>query len=283
MASTWECTNVQYHEDTQRIGASMLITALRSPAEYNDLYVTRVRRLEQTPRLLLGSLVHCLVLEPELYDTIYTCRPEGIDGRTTDGKKALAAWRASSLGKVEITSDTLTKARRIASAVLESPVVQMWTTGSVRERAIVWEGDGLTFKCRPDWFIERPGDPVDLHLDLKTSDDPYPEHWLSNSNWGPIAKYRYDLQVAAHYPIGIEHLTGKPCNSGVVVVGTAEPHDVFVYDTTLLRPRGEHFRSLAIAQIKACQESGVWQRPEQSVEANCGVVVVPAPPEWTFN
>ena len=274
MASAWQCTNNEYHADLNKIGSTMLKTAIVSPAEYYGRYVAKTIPNEQTPAMTLGSAVHCLVLEPEKFSSLFCCRPEGIDGRTKEGKVVLAEFRLKSLGKLELTSDQKKQADAMAAAVLRHPLVHQICDDAIRERAIVWEEDGLEFKCKPDWFIERPDLERDLHLDLKTSDDPTPENWDSSSRWSPMVKYGYDLQVAAHYPIGIEAMTGRGCDSGLVVVGASEPHDVFLYDTTPWRAQGEDRRAQAIRSIRECSESGVWERPEQEI------VTILSPKVW---
>jgi hypothetical protein len=282
MAEVWDVTNAEYHTDNTKVGSSMLKCVLESPAKYYGQYVgvrpdgsPLIEKKPQTPDQLLGSLVHCLALEPQAFDILYAIRP-AVDGRTKAGKEALAKWRAKSLGKEEVTPELRAKASRIAAAVLEDRNVRELMDGAIMERAIVWEEGGRTYKCKPDLFIERPDQNADLHLDLKTSADPLPKNWLSTNQWGPVRKFGYDLQVAAHYPIGIEALTGRPCCSGVIVVGTGYA-DVFIYDTGTWRACGEAWRARAIAWLDACEESGNWEHPLQS-----GVVQLPEPDAWSF-
>lgn len=268
-ATVWRCSNREYHADKTRIGSSMMKVALDSLRDYHDLYVGKdrlgqpLRVQEPTKEMILGSLTHCLVLEPKNLTAEFTCRPDGIDGRTTKGKEDLAKWRASSIGKQEVDSDMMAKAQAMAAAVLNDPVVRELLPGAIIERSILWEENGLQLKCRPDWFWDRFDMDSDLHLDLKTSDDPTPEAWCRGGSWCPMQKYRYDLQVSAHYTAGIERLTGKPCCSGVIVVGKSAPHDVYVYDTTEWREIGEFHRQRAMQWIIAGPTTG-WRRPEQA-------------------
>lgn len=276
-AQVWEVSNAVYHADMGKIGASMLRTALDSPAEYHARYIARTLVDEPTKAKTLGSLVHCFVLEPAKYAEIFCCRPPGIDGRTKDGKEALAKFRAESLGKIEVDAELRDQAKAMAAAVLAHPILKELLPAAIIERGIVWEEAGLTFKCRPDWFIPRPTWDTDLHVDLKTSDDPYPETWLSKSSWNPMRKFGYDLQVAAHYPVGIEAFTGRPCVSGVCVVGNKPPYDAFLYETTSHRNCGMAWRQKAIQAVLSCRETSVWRRPEQDA-----ITVLPEPEPWNY-
>jgi hypothetical protein len=254
----------------------MLKCILESPATFYGRFVASPPTIahEQTPDMVLGSAVHALVLEPEHFDDLFTVRPDGIDGRTADGKKRLAEWRLSAIGKVELTSEMRDHAKDMADAVLAHPIVGELTKDAIKERAIAWEDGGLVQKCKPDWFIPRPELPADLHLDLKTAADPSPEKWLGR--WSPIKEYRYDLQVAAHYTAGITALTGRPCSSGLVVVGKSKPHDVYVLDCTGWWELGEWWRQRALATLRRCRETGVWRREEQDQ------ILTTQPTKWDY-
>lgn len=58
---------------------------------------------EQTKAMLIGSLFHCMVLEPELVETRYARLPANVDRRTTVGKAAYAEFENYAQGKDIIT------------------------------------------------------------------------------------------------------------------------------------------------------------------------------------
>jgi len=272
--------NKCYHADATRIGSTMLMQALECPQLYYEYFVSRERQHEPTDDMILGSCVHALVLEPDTFDSLYACRPAGIDGRTKDGRVALKEFQASCIGKTVITAETRDKAHAMAKSVLAEPTLKSLLGEAKQihiERAIGWEEGDLKFKCKPDWFLELTGE-YDAHLDLKTTTDPTPEYWLSMSSFSPMFVRRYDLSVAAHYPMGIEALTGRPCASGVVCVGKSEPHAVYIHWTTAYRNVGEAWRQKAINIVRRCQESGVW-RDELQDEVNIPKRAIPA---WAY-
>ena len=291
MAEIWPVSNQAYHADCSKIGASMLATILESPAKYYKRFVGKdadgkpLMQHDPTPDQILGSATHALILEPENFDEVFCFRPDGIDGRTKDGKEALAKWRLNCIGKTELTPEAMAKARAMAAAALAHPLVAelMRAPGAVRERGILWEEAGLTMKCRPDLYIPGPysGENIqleaNLNLDFKTSADAGPDKWCSTSEYAPMFLWRYDLQVAAHYTTGIEALTREPCLSGIVVIDKAEPHDVWVYPTSNYRVCGEMRRQKALCILKRCRESGQWIAKGQH-----DLNPLPNPQPWNF-
>ena len=263
MAEIWECTNAEYHADRQWVGASMLKVALGSPGKYRRMFIDDQPLVDPpSESLVLGSAVHCLVLEPDHFPDLFAVRPD-VDGRTKEGRPILAKFREECLSKQEITTNLHEKAKAMANAVLAEPLVQQLMEGAVVERGVVWEEDGLLMKCKPDLFIARPNQDSDLILDLKTSDDPTPENWGRGGAFAPVPKWRYDLQ-AAHYCDGMEQLTGRPCLFGAIVVGKSDPFDVYIYDMTDWMPVGEHFRRAAMDAVKrGLAVESEWRRPEQ--------------------
>jgi hypothetical protein len=269
-ATIWPCTNAEYHADTSKVGATMLKTLLDDgPAAYYGRYIgkkpdgTPLIPQDPTPDMILGSAVHALVLEPENFDKLFCSRPAGIDGRTKDGKEKLAEFRLSTIGKQELTGEALLTARAMSAAVLKEPQVREFLETAIKERAIVWTENGIEQKCRADIFVHCPNDYHDCHADLKTAANPRPSHWLSTSAFNPMTAYHYDLQVAAHYPAGITALTGRPCSSGLIVVGKSPPHDVYIYDATPRQHCGQVWRQRALDILAECLETGIWRDPAQ--------------------
>ena len=266
MAEFVQMTNAEYHADPKHVGSTMLKTLLKSPADYYDLYVAKTRSKPETPAMLLGSLLHTLVLEPETRDDLYYVRPDGIDGRTREGKAFLAQLALVSVGKREVKADAAAKAEKMAAAVLASTCVADILAVAQRELTVFWDepmGEWpVACKARLDLFVARPDQPRDLILDLKTSDDPTPEAFGRDGDYGPIAKFRYDLQLA-HYAAGTETATGRACDTGLIVVGSDEPHDVYLYDMTDYLEQGTVWRQGALGRLVACRVHNQWHRPEQ--------------------
>jgi hypothetical protein len=85
-----QLTNEAYHSDTSRISNSGLAVVGRSPAHYFAKYLAADRKpAVETPALIMGSAVHCAVLEPDRYGLAYCGKFQG-ERRTNEGKKAYA-------------------------------------------------------------------------------------------------------------------------------------------------------------------------------------------------
>jgi hypothetical protein len=275
MAEIWTCSNDQYHSDP-RVGSTMLKTALYSPAEYRRRYVDENRLIDDpSDALILGSAFHCLVLEPENFNSLFCCRPPNIDGRTTDGKEKLAAFRLVTVGKTELTAKLDKQAKSMAAAALAESVVVDLLKDAVKEQAIVWDEDGIACKCKPDLFIPRPDQSSDLILDLKSADDPTPECFGSPSSFSPIRKYRYDLQMY-HYSRGVALRTGRPCSAGLIVTGKSDPWDTYLYDLTPWLEIGYKWWQKAMNVVRTGPELK-WRRPEQDIINQL------SPSQWDYN
>jgi hypothetical protein len=282
-ASVWVCSEDAYNADRGLLRASSLKVAIKSLAEYHDRFVANPPKIvqKQTRETMLGSVVHCMSLEPGEFLKRYAVRPDGIDGRTKKGKELLDAYRAESIGKIDISTvvvdcdEFLCRAREMSQHILGEQVIGNLIASAVRERSITWLDDetGLGCKCRADLFIERPLEPSDLILDLKTSQDPTPENWGRGGMFSPIGRFRYDLQ-GAHYCDGVSRFTGRPCDYGLIVVGSHRPHDVFLYDLTAWLPVGGRWRREAIRNVARAMKTGNWRRAEQ------GNVVELKPTQW---
>ncbi len=62
--------------------------------------------MTQTPAMLVGSAVHCLVLEGvQAFDRQYIEAPEGIDRRTKEGKLAWAEFQEKATGREILSAD----------------------------------------------------------------------------------------------------------------------------------------------------------------------------------
>lgn len=275
-AEVWEnVTNEEYHADTSKVGSTMLKTAIKSPSRYKATYITKTIQKKATPSMLLGSLVHCLVLEPQSFSSLYLLEPEGLDKRTTAGKTWVADHGLALATKKAVPFGVYQQAKAISEAVLFEPLVQELLEGSIRERAVIWSEGDIDCKSKLDLFVARPELETDLILDLKTSDDPTPEHWSSGGRFGPIPLYRYDMSMV-HYERSMVELNGRHCSTGLIVVGSDEPFDVFVYDISPWLEVGYYWWHRGMDVIRAGREQDIWRRFEQD-----GIVTL-SPTRWDF-
>jgi len=137
----------------------------KSPAHYRE---NVDNPQEQTAAMLLGSAVHCLCLEPVLFDQQYAVAPD-VDRRTKAGKEQWALFEDEHQGKNILTFEQSTLARGMAASVLDGKAGKLIGLCSERELTLTWEDQftGLQCKSRLDAVDLVNG----LAVDIKTTED----------------------------------------------------------------------------------------------------------------
>lgn len=156
----------QYHRSAPEWWSK---TSLRYLAEYGPRWVGMWLAGQVLPRkpggAEQGAALDCLLTEgSEAFSARYTMRPEGIDGRTKEGR----AWAAGHIGKSILSSDDWTILADAAHAVrgcLAWPQIERARAQATIRRHSPALGLGL--QSRPDWLIAEDG----IVLDLKKTRD----------------------------------------------------------------------------------------------------------------
>jgi hypothetical protein len=244
--------NAEYHAGPG-VSCSMLGDMAKSPAHCWALHHDPDRPArEASAAMVLGTLVHAYVLEPDEVGQRYATRPEGLSMATKDGK----AWAAQVPAGIEIVShEQALAAQRCRAAVLAVPELAALLSEGAAEQSAYWtdEATGLLCRCRPDWVHPLLDGRVIL-LDLKTTTDASPEAF-ARSVWN----FGYHRQ-AAWYSAGYAKASGKEVAGFVFgTVTSAWPHLAAAYmldDTAMERGAADCGRLLA--QYAVCQASGQW-------------------------
>lgn len=246
----YDMTNEAYHS-LPALGSSGIRALLRSPAHYYGTTLDPNRPVRDDSRFLAGTLAHCCVLEPSQFGKRYIVKPEGMDGRTKEGK----AWAASvAPGMTIISDDQAMTAWRQAASILRLPEIAELINGARTEVSAFWQdaATGVDCKCRPDWLSE-VGSGV-IIPDLKTTQDASPEGFAKS-----VARYGYHIQ-ASHYSDGFERASGRQVLGFIFVCVEADyPHAAAAYmldDEAMEKGRDEVKRALAL--YAECKASGVW-------------------------
>lgn len=237
-------SNAEYHGGVG-ISKSGLDLINQSPAHY----ITSKRNPKpSTPAMILGTALHCLVLEPEEFDKQYIKSPESAPSRPTktqlNAKKPSAAtvaaiefwrqWDEENKEKTVLTGnkegddpfwkpgdwDTI---HRMRDAIDSHPFASILLDHSQgkAEQSVYWV-DNETKKlcrCRPDFI----NDAHNLAIDLKSTEDAsYSEFARS------CAKYRYHVQDP-FYRDGLKAVNRKVDGFIFVAVEKTPPYGVAVY------------------------------------------------------
>jgi len=239
--------NEEYHQ-WQALSHSWMNRLRLTPAHLRDLMENGGD--ESTPAMVVGSAVHCVVLEPDQYDLRYAVMIEGVNGTTKDGKAFKASEEAKGKTVLSLRDGRLVAA--IARRAKHSARVQEWLHREHScEVSLCWERDGYLCKARLDLMI--PG--LNTIVDLKTT--------VTASERGfaaQVAKYGYHLQ-AAWYLDGIQRLTGQLWDWHFITCEKRRPY--LVNCQALLRDSEAHVRAVTenddlFRLYCACMQSGLW-------------------------
>lgn len=245
-------SNEAYHA-SEGLNNSTLSSMTDSPAHCYALHIDPARpKREATPAMLAGTLAHCAILEPDELPSRYYIRPDGIDGRTKEGKALLALIPPSLTVITTAQFDTAQAQRR---AIMTTPeLLQVFSTGAA-EQSVFWRDQAthLLCKCRPDWVHTLPDGRVIL-VDVKTTTDASPGAFAKT-----VWNYGYHRQ-AAHYSTGWEAATGQEVAAFVFAVVTngypilAAAH---MLDEDYQRLGADECRKLIDAYAD-CKRAGKW-------------------------
>lgn len=206
----------------------------------------------ETPALVLGTAIHCAVLEPERWPTAYRRAPFFGDLRTKAGKQARAEWLASLHDDTTVLSaEDYDTAERCADAVRSHPVAANLLRGGRAEEIVTWTDaeTGLACKSRLDFITAQIV--IDLKSTRLTTLGAIAREFASRLYYGQLAMY-HDGAIASRRIYGDE-------TPRSIVVQTVEPYDVVPLRLTrddLERGRGL-YRSLLRKYVE-CQAAGWW-------------------------
>jgi hypothetical protein len=238
---------MEYHKDITKISKSGLDLIHKSPLHYWEKYLNPMHIEKKTPALILGSAVHCAVLEPSEFGKRYAVAPIA-DKRTKEGKEIHANFEASVEGMQIISKDDSIVCERIMEAVQShSEASLLLSKLSAIEKVLEWDD----CKAKPDGICES----LHLIVDLKTTEDASPIAFGRSA-----LKYRYDVQ-AAFYCDGYEAVYGhRPEGFIFIAVEKTPPYAVAVYvieDADIEVGRQKYKADLET--WRECRQSNEWK------------------------
>jgi len=269
--SAWDITPAEYHADRRYLTRSMIGDFLASPQRFRQRWIDETLSPKpQTDAMTMGTAFHAMMAAGDLAGFA-----------TWNGVRRGKKWDAFKSDKhaarlTILTEDQYAAAVGMRDAVMADPWVSARldeTTVKV-EHVIRWVDEtGLRCKCMIDCLIAEEHDGF-VVLDWKSSADPTPESWVSQSR-------RFGLhRQAAHYSNGIsllhENSSGfSPVRWVYVVVGSEPPHDVYLYEPDLdVVALGDRQVCEALDGIRACLDTSEWHHADR------GRVVDYSYPPW---
>ncbi|MBI9081611.1 MAG: PD-(D/E)XK nuclease-like domain-containing protein [Pseudodesulfovibrio sp.] len=140
---------------------------------------------ETTDAMLFGTAMHTLILEPEKFAKYHDTYPEGLDGRSKEGKAAKKAMDEA--GGTILPRDKWGRLQGMKQAIKNSTTASNLVDNSKHEVSMFWEHrSGFRCKARADMFLATNG----IIADLKKCT---PSDFQSLDR--TIVKYKYHWQA----------------------------------------------------------------------------------------
>ena len=221
----------------------------RTPAHYRA-YIDGLLRVETTPAMRLGSLIHSAILEPDKVE--WVVRPEGLLFTTKEGK----AWRDAQTKQI-ITADEEATITGMRDAVWSHPAVKRVLANARKEASLFAKDEhGTLRKGRIDALPESGN----VIVDIKSCASAAPEA-MSKS----MAAYRYDVQ-AAYYLDLAKLLSLDKSEFLLVCVEKTPPYAVAVYaiDHDAVEWGRKQYQS-DLALLRHCEAENHWPAFTQEI------------------
>jgi len=210
----------------------------------------RANREDDTPSTRIGHAAHCRILTPELFDSVYVAKPEGMTFASKEGK----AWRDENGSRIILTHDEATAVHQVHAAFAgKLAAFDSLHAAVAREASVFWECQhtGLPSKCRPDWFDEHTVYDLKVSVDAEKSFDTLAFKVHANG-W---------LNQLAHNRAGLNSTGCKIKTGRLVIIAPSPPQQFRVWllevreaDLDFLEMDNENTRK----GMAACLQAGHW-------------------------
>jgi len=219
-----------------------------------------------TPSQKLGSLAHCMILEPETYPMRYAMAPTN-DARTKEYKAFLAEI---SDDRIAVKPNDVQAVVNMLDAIDRKPLIrQLIKIEGMCEVSMFWKDPLHGFDCkgRADKLIPK----LNTVMDLKTNRD-LSDHGIQKA----IYQYGYHLQ-AAWYLDGLKAIGESYDRFVILWVENESPYEVratvFDYDDDWMDIARRELDVLRMAYDR-CLSTGEWPGYDDGIEE------APLPPAW---
>ena len=255
-----QISNEQYHADPAINASKLKVISTHGAWAYFNCFLNPERPIKKpTAAMLLGTLTHACILEPDLFAKQFTVVS---NRKTKKGKEEEEEAKAK--GITGVTQSDMDLALNMRAAVFEDEQAKQLLKKGVAEKSW-WQDDektGLTMKARTDWYT---GDTI---VDLKTSRSGASSKEFAKA----VANFSYHLQ-AQHYlnVCGAKRFI-------FLVVQSEWPFDTALYelDADAMR-EGQRLCREGLDRIAECTLMDHW--PHHSEQGGIQTLSLP---RWAF-
>ena len=242
----------QYHGARALVSKSALDRFARSPQHY--LYFLQNgydNATTDSEALVIGSALHCLVLEPMVFSRTYIELPDFGKMQSSRNRALRDSWIAERPGVTALKPAWWRKIHDMRESLFRHRKIRRLLENGRPEvtAAAIDPHTGLPRKVRADWVCELDG----LGLDLKSAIDASPDAWRRAA-----ATRRYEVQDP--YYVDTAKLAGLDMELMAFGVIEKEPPyacGLYTLDPTA-RLAGEQKYMRELAGIAECCETGVF-------------------------
>lgn len=252
--------NETYHADRNACSSTWLKLVDKQTPYHLRSYLDSPPATEPSPALVMGSLVDCLIFEPEEFSKQFIIAPEwNLRTKADRAEKQLLLGKCKRRGKTLVTHKQNAEALETAKAVRMNPVMADILKRGVAQPTFLWTDPitGMQCKCKLDWYDEEDG----VIYDLKTAAD------ASSAAFSKaIANFGYHIQ-AAFYSDGVR-ACGFPVRKFVFgVMEKPDGRNTHVADPRLMafyeleqedEDAGRDSYNSSIAAISFCKMNDEW-------------------------
>lgn len=210
----------------------------KSPAHYIE-YLRKERK--STPAMLFGSMVHCMILQPDQFDNQFAVM-ENVDRRTKEGKAKYEEFLIASAGKEVVTQEQHDEVALLCNKVLSMPHIKT-LVDNCHTFEQEWRQDinGLPFRG----FFDGVSD--EYILEIKTTNDASPKN-ITND----FFNRQYHMQGGLY-----NHVSGKKVK--YLIIETAAPYNVMVADAdTSFLEKGMNDVLRLSSDFKSCMDGNMF-------------------------
>jgi len=209
----------------------------KSPRHYLE-YINK-QRTPPTDAMKLGSMVHCMILQPNLFNEQFVIAPD-VNKRTNAGKEEWATFCSQHADRIVVANDDYEHASRLASnAMANSSIESLVKNCYDFEQEWRAEIDGLPYRGFYDGISN------DYVLEIKTTSDGLPRSVMND-----FLKRKYHIQAGLYSLVSQKEVI-------YVVIETSEPYLSYSAPASIqYMEMGVSELSRLNSQFAKCLESG---------------------------
>lgn len=250
--------NDEYHAMPE-LSSSQIKDVLRTPAHFYAKHMAVDKKTNApTPNMLLGTVVHSLLLEPDRFDSEYVISQK-FDRRTKLGKVDAAEFEAVNADKVVIDEAIYSEAKQITAQLAKHSVSKLLRLPDMIAEASIFYSDeatGLDCRIRPDFHLP-PCDafPNGLIVDLKTTDNAS-YHSFNRT----IINFGYHISAAMYCDGFMAYYKTTEPPPFIWLIGERDaPYAVIAYQPNFeTMQKGYEKFSEAMQLINECMQTNDW-------------------------